>query len=36
MSGPVVFTRGRQGRVELSLSKIGREWKIAGFLFEEK
>jgi hypothetical protein len=36
MSGPVVFTRGRQGRVELSLFKLGREWKIAGFLFEEK
>lgn len=36
LSGPVVFTRGRQGNVELSLTKIGREWKISGFLFEEK
>ncbi|MHC1782893.1 MAG: hypothetical protein AB9891_09070 [Anaerolineaceae bacterium] len=36
MSGSVVFTRGRQGRVELSFSKIGREWKVSGFLFEEE
>jgi hypothetical protein len=36
MSGTVVFTRGRQGIVDLSLSKIGREWKVSGFLLEEK
>lgn len=35
MSGTVVFTRGRQGKVELSLSKIGRQWKISGFSLEE-
>jgi hypothetical protein len=36
MSGSVVFTGGRQGAVDLSLAKIGREWKITGFYFEEK
>lgn len=36
MSGTVVFTRGRKGIVNLSLSKIGREWKVSGFLLEEK
>lgn len=36
MSGSVVFTRGRQGAVELSLVKIGREWKVSGFRLDEK
>jgi hypothetical protein len=36
MSGTIVVNKGRQGIVNLSLSKIGREWKVSGFLFEEK
>ncbi len=36
ISGTVVFTRGRKGIVELSMAKIGKEWKVSGFYFEEK